>query len=231
VVAWDCPHRKEGLGNSGGNNVLMYNPLYFLAALLMLLSVSKLTAQSRQISVSGTYAPTINTINATEVNYTALGLSGEYEYKSRKHFSFGVELDWQKYTPEIVYVEPYQSTNPFSLNYTIHRYQVNLRPIFRFYWKEDFQGLYVGAFGAYSRTITLPKESPKFPGFPSRTIDYAYKSAAGFGITYGYRFKLTSSLRLSILGNHQLVFSDIYDDDGAHQDHQFGLGLNWFWGE
>lgn len=209
----------------------MFNPLYCLSALLMCCSVTKLTAQSRQISVTGTYAPIISTINATEINYTAFGVSGEYEYKSRKHWSFGVELDWQKYTPEIVHARPIQPTSS-SLKYTINRYQVNLRPIFRYYWKEDFQGFYVGAFGVYARTITLPKESPEFPGFPSRSIDdAAYQSAAGFGVTYGYRFKLTPSLRLSVLSNHQLVFSDLYDDDSAHQDHQFGLGLNWFWEE
>lgn len=206
----------------------MASHLYCLSALLMFCFVSNLNAQNRQLSVTGTYAPVINTINATEVNYSALGVSGEYEYKSRRHLSFGVEVDWQKYTPETVHAWPIQPTTS-SLTYTINRYQVNLRPIFRYYWKEDFEGLYLGAFGVYARTITLPKESPEFPSFPSRTIENYYKSAAGLGITYGYRFALTPALRLSALGNHQVVFSALWDDNSAHQDHQFGLGLHWVW--
>ncbi len=205
----------------------MYKTLSFSIAFWILLSASNLAAQIRQISLSGTYAPVINTINATEINYTAVGASIEYEYKSRKHVSFGMEVDWQRYKPEIVYVHAYQPSNLVLINYSIERYQLNLRPIFRYYWKEDFQGLYVGGFGVYSSLTTTPKESPMVSGYPSRTIDYAYKSAAGFGLTSGYRFKLTPSLKLSAFGNYQVVFSDIYDDDGAHEDLQFGLGLNW----
>lgn len=203
----------------------MHNPFGLIVSLLLPAQI--LAAQDSQISISGTYAPIINTINTTEINYTAIGLSGEYEYTSKKHWSFGIELDWQKYAPETVYVRPLQPSNPFSLDYSIQRHQVNLRPIFRYYWKDNFRGFYVGAFGAYARTITLPKKSPSVPGFPRSTIPYDYKSAAGFGITYGHRFTLTPRLRLSVFGNHQLVFSDIYDDESAHQDHQVGLGLNY----
>ncbi|MBC7776187.1 MAG: DUF3575 domain-containing protein [Phycisphaerae bacterium] len=184
-------------------------------------------AQIKQVSLSGTFAPIINTINITEINYNALGASIEYEYKSRKHVSFGMELDWQKYHSENVYVKSHQTSNLVLIQYSIKRYQLNLRPIFRYYWKEDFQGFFVGAFGVFSYLTAKPKEGPMVSSYPSRTSETAYNSGAGFGLTYGYRFKLTPSLKLSAFANNQLVFSDLYDDNSAHQDHQVGLGLNW----
>ena len=205
----------------------MFKPLHILPVILMLLSGSNLKAQIKQISLSGTFAPIINTINITEINHTAVGASIEFEYKSKKHVSFGMEVDWQKYKPEAVYVHPYNISNSVLIEYFIKRYQLNLRPIFRYYWKEGFEGLYAGVFGVYSSLTTTPKESPMVIGYPGRTVDYAYKSAAGFGLTCGYRFKLTPSLKLSALGNYQVVFSEIWDDNSAHQDLQFGLGLNW----
>ncbi|HLP94704.1 MAG TPA: hypothetical protein VK168_11745 [Saprospiraceae bacterium] len=205
----------------------MFKPLYTLSVILTLLSVSNLKAQIKQISLSGTFAPIINTINITEINHTAIGASIEFEYKSKRHVSFGMELDWQKYKPEAVYVQPHNISNSVLIKYFIERNQLNLRPIFRYYWKEGFEGFYAGGFGVYSYLMTTPKESPMVIGYPSTTIDYAYKSAAGFGLTCGYRFKLTPALKLSALGNYQVVFSEIRDDNSAHQDLQFGLGLNW----
>lgn len=206
----------------------MLAPRPYLVAVLFLISSVVLNAQIRQLSISGTFAPVINTINVTEINYRAFGVSGEFEYKSKRHMSFGMELDWQRYTPEIVQEEPYQHASNFlTLEYTIYRYQVNLRPMFRYYWKDDFQGFYVGAFGAFSFLSTTPKERIDVPGYPNSAIDKAYNSAAGMGLTYGYRFKLSPAFRVSAFGNHQVVLSELYDDESAHQDHQWGLGLNW----
>lgn len=205
----------------------MFKPLYTLAVISMLLSGSNLKAQIKQISFSGTFAPIINTINITEINHRAVGASIEFEYKSKKHISFGMEVDWQKYKPEAAYVQPYNTSNPVSIEYFIERYQINLRPMFRYYWKEGFEGFYAGGFGVYSSLTTTPKESPMVIGYPGRTTDYAYKSAAGLGLTCGYRFKLTPTWKLSAFGNYQVVFSEIRDDNSAHQDLQFGLGLNW----
>lgn len=202
----------------------------FFFAFFSLLPALTVSAQIKQLSLSGTYAPIINTINITEINYKAFGVSIEYEYKSRKHLSFGMEVDWQKYNSQTVFVKPYQASNHLLIRYAIERYQVNIRPIFRYYWKEGFQGVYVGVFGAYSALITRPKESPNVIGYPKRMHKSPYNSAGGCGLTYGYRFKLTPSLKLSAFVNHQFVFNDIYDDNGAHQDHQFGLGLNWLLG-
>ncbi len=205
----------------------MFKYLSTKITLLALLSAVTLSAQIKQFSLSGTYAPFINTINATEINNSAVGVSLEYEYKSLKHVSFGIEVDWQKYDSEEVYLKSNQPSNLLMLYYTIERNQFNLRPIFRYYWKEDLKGFYVGAFGVYSTLIALPKESPDVSSYPTKTSKSAYKSAAGLGLTYGYRFNLTPRFKVSAFGNHQIVLSDLYDDDGAHQDHQFGLGFSW----
>lgn len=205
----------------------MLKPKAALIAFLALFQALTLSSQIRQLSLSGTYAPIINTINITEINYTASGLSLEYEYKSRKHFSFGIEVDWQKYTVEKVYLTPYQISDPLLIQFNIRRNQFNLRPVFRYYWKENFDGFYIGVAAVYSILMARPEESPKVKGYSTHYTEIAYKSAAGTGLTYGYRFKLTPVLRLSAFGTHQVVFSDIYDDNGAHQDHLFGLGLNW----
>ncbi|MBC7776188.1 MAG: DUF3575 domain-containing protein [Phycisphaerae bacterium] len=186
-------------------------------------------AQSTQLSLSGTYG-IVGIDYQSEYNpdkeFKAIGTSLGLELKFGNHFTLGGDVDWQRLESELAIAEPLTSPNLPDLIYSIDRHQFNIRPTFRYYFKEAFRGLYVGAFGTYSyltvKTSDYPKDSKYFPDLYSDPSD---DFGLGGGLTYGFRYKLTSTLQVSAFGSHQLFWNDI--PEFRQQDHQFGLGLNW----
>ncbi len=186
-------------------------------------------AQNTQISLSGTYG--IIGINYREdfivdKVFRAVGTSLGLEIKFGKHVTAGGDIDWQRFESEpSIAVSSISSTLP-NLIYAIDRHQFNIRPTLRYYFKETFQGLYFGVFGTYSYLTVATSDYPKAPSYLSDIYrDPSDHFGMGGGLTYGYRLKLTSALKASAFGSHQLLWNDI--PKYQQQDHQWGLGLNW----
>lgn len=198
---------------------------------LLAIGGSELWAQNNvQLSISGTYGLIVNQ-KYPDLRYEALGTSLGMELRIKKNLSLGLDVDWQSLESEPAIAEPFpQSGLPVAF-YTIERHQFNIRPTFRYYFKEAFQGLYAGAFFTYSYlTITTADFPENKPNNYFAVADPSDDFGAGAGLTYGFRLKLTPALRASAFGSHQL-FLDSFDKEKQQQDHQFGLGLNWVFGK
>ena len=186
-------------------------------------------AQNTQISLSSTYG--IIGINYREdfivdKVFRAVGTSLGLEIKFGKHFTAGGDIDWQRFESEPSIPVSSISSNLPNLIYAIDRKQFNIRPTLRYYFKETFQGLYVGVFGTYSYLTVATSDYPKAPSYLSDIYrDPSDHFGMGGGLTYGYRLKLTSALKASAFGSHQLLWNDT--PKYQQQDHQWGLGLNW----
>lgn len=193
---------------------------------LIAFCLSPLIAQKAQISLSGNYGLVLDQFQTKDFN--TLGAVLGLEFKACKHFTFGGEADWQRFESELAIASAYSPLLGLpNVGYSIERHQLNIRPIARYYFNSAFKGLFVGAFGSYSYlTITTsgyPQESGYLPDlYDDPSDDFYY----GAGLTYGFRLKLTPSLRASAYGSNQFSWNSLYKDR-KQQDHQFGLGLNW----
>ena len=198
-------------------------------AFLMVLITSKLAAQNFQVSLSGTYGVVRNNYVEdfrVDQQFKAVGTSLGLELNVGKHFTLGGDIDWQRFESEPAIAEPYLFSGLTPVAYTVERHQFNIRPTLRYHFKSVFRGLYVGIFCTYSYLTTT---TSGHPGTSNYSVDYTADPSDDFGLggglTYGYRFKLTSALRVSAFGSHQMFWNDI--PEFGQQDHQFGLGLNW----
>jgi hypothetical protein len=209
---------------------MLKTTLAFITVLLATHCTELWSQNKVQLSLSGTYGLIANK-KQPDVSFNALGTSLGMELQLKKKFSLGVDVDWQRLESEPAIAEPFpQSGLPVAL-YTIERHQFNIRPTFRYYFKEAYQGFYVGAFFTYSYlTITTSDFPTVEPNHYFALSDPSDDFGSGAGLTYGFRLKLTPALRASAFGSHQL-FLDALDKEKKQQDHQFGLGLNWVFGK
>jgi len=202
--------------------------LPFFAFLMVLIS-SNLTAQNTQLSLSGT----IGIVKTDYVEYflddqqfKAVGTSLGLELNIGKRLTLGGDVDWQRFESEAAIAEPYPPLSLIPVIYNVERHQFNIRPTLRYYFKEAFRGLYVGVYGTYSYlTITTSGHPANYQYSTDYPADPSDDFGGGGGLTYGYRLKLTSALRVSAFGSHQLFWND--SPKYQQQDHQLGLGLNW----
>jgi len=198
-------------------------------AFLMVLTTSKLAAQNSQLSLSGTYG--IIGIQHNEEfrpdrSFKAVGTALGLELKFGKRITLGGAVDWQRLESESAVATPYLLSGLSPVIYTVERHQFNIRPTIRYYFKEVYQGLYVGLFGTYTYLTITTSEYPESNQYNrDYSADPTDDFGLGGGLTYGYRFKLTSALRASAFGSHQLFWNDT--PKYLQQDHQFGLGLDW----
>lgn len=206
-------------------------PTFAAIVIFTFCSYTKLTAQNVQLSLSGTYGVLLTDYRGEhklnpDTEFKAFGTSLGLEIKLKKHFTIGGDVDWQRFESEPAIAEPLPQLGLPIVPYSIERHQFNIRPTFRYYFKEAFRGLYVGAFGTYSyltiKTADYPEDANYFPDLYSDPSD---DFGLGGGLTYGYRLKLTSKLQVTAFGSHQLFWNSI--PEYMQQDHQFGLGLNW----
>ena len=198
-------------------------------AFLAVLNLSKSAAQTTQISLSGTYGLAgidYRSDYNNDKEFKAFGVALGLEIKAGKHLTIGGDVDWQRFESEIALAVPLTSPNLPDQIYAIDRHQFNIRPTLRYYFNEAFKGFYLGIFGNYSYLTVKTSDFPEDPQyFPDLYLDPSDDFGAGGGITYGYRYKLTSALQISAFGSHQIYWSET--PDFRQQDHQFGLGLNW----
>lgn len=196
-----------------------------LLAFFGFLSFQNLHAQNTQISFSGNYGLLIDEYSTEK--FKAYGIDAGLEFKFKKHWSFGGDLDWQFLEPEAALAEALTSPGAPPLAYSIIRHQFNIRPTARYYFKNSFQGLYAGLFGSYSyltiKTSGYPSDPNYFPDLYKDPSDDLYM---GLGLTYGYRLKLGPRLQASAYGSNQWLWNSLFADR-KQQDHQFGLGLSW----
>lgn len=197
----------------------------FLLAFLSFLMTANLAAQKNQLSLSGTIGNANGGYNPNSKYYyfgTALG----YEATLSKHFTVGLDVDWQRFGSESEIAEPLTASGQPLVPYYVLQHQINLRPTVRFYLNQAFRGLYVGVFGAYSyltiKTSGYPENASYLPDIYTDPSDH---SGGGFGVTYGYRLKINPSVRITLFGSHQLVSNQIPDYEQGNN--QLGLGLNW----
>ena len=199
---------------------------FSILILLLAFCTSKISAQNIHLSLSGTYGNVHDDHESKD--FRAIGQALGFEAKISRRFTLGADLDWQRLKSELAIASPYsQLLGLPSLDYSIDRHQINVRPTVRYYFKSPFKGFYVGAFGNYSYLTIETSNYPQDPGYlPDLYTDPSDDFYYGGGLTYGFRLKLTGSLYASAYGSHQFSRNSTYKGRDQ-QDHQFGLGLNW----
>ena len=137
-----------------------------LLVILTILTTSKLASQNTLLSLSGTYGIVIND-HRPDISFNAIGTSLGLEDRYKKHFTVGGDIDWQRFESEPAIALPLTDPSLSPVIYSIDRHQFNIRPTIRYYFKEAFQGLYVGVFGTYSyltvKTSDYPQNSSYLP--------------------------------------------------------------------
>lgn len=184
-------------------------------------------AQDIHLALSGNYGiVAYNQGNSDLITPFGGNLTFELEIL-QKRASIGVDADWIFFKPVAAVALPF--SNPgIPQPYSIKNHQLNFRPTFRYYFKNAYEGLYVGVFGAYSYQTITTSGYPTGSGYSEVARDPQDRVWSGGGLTYGYRFKLVDKLLASVYGSHQFGWEfDKTQKQPTQQIHQIGLGLGW----
>ncbi|HAD15074.1 MAG TPA: hypothetical protein DCF33_21840 [Saprospirales bacterium] len=185
-------------------------------------------SQSTLLSLSGTYG--IVSIESPENTFDRKsgGLQAGLEYRFRKRFSFGAELDWQTIGvyPEVVSPVSPASSKP-DVTYQVKNQQFSGRILARYYIKQSLKGFYVGVFANLSYQLTDADGYPEDGAYPARSDDISDRDYRGGGLTYGYRFQLNPQIGGHLFLSHQRIWIDSSNFYFRQTSHRAGLGLQY----
>ncbi|HLP94705.1 MAG TPA: hypothetical protein VK168_11750 [Saprospiraceae bacterium] len=207
------------------NNRKIYCRCIFLWALL--LEAGQVFSQSTLLSLSGTYGIVSVESPGKSIDRRTGGLQTGLEYRFRKKFSFGAELDWQSIGvyPETVSPVSPASSKP-SVTYEVKTNQLSGRILARYYIKKSLKGFYIGVFGNFSFHLTDTNGYPEDGAYPARNNDFSDHIYRGGGLTYGYRFQLTPKAGGHLSLSHQRIWNN-NNPDFIQTSHRAGIGLQY----
>lgn len=193
----------------------------------LLLQAGLVYSQSTLLSLSATYGVVSIESPGISIDKRSTGIQAGLEYRFRKRFSFGAELDWQSIGtyPETVSPVSPASSKP-AVTYQVKTNELNGRILARYYIKKSLKGFYVGVFGNFVFQLTNTDGYPEDGAYPERNSDFSDHIYRGGGLTYGYRFQFNPQLGGHVFLSHYRIWNN-NNPDFRRTNHRAGLGLQY----
>lgn len=151
--------------------------------------------------------------------YIGLGFEG----KLARHLTIGAEFDKVFLEPELAVTEPISQLSQLPpVLYSIHRKQLNVQAVYRYYFIESFRGPFAGIFASVGTQKQSTQDYPMTSGYYPEAYVIDDLLYWGGGVTYGWRFKVLPALRISATGSHHFMA----ESKIKQVVNQFGIGLN-----
>ena len=155
-------------------------------------------------------------------NFWGAGSQLAFEGKVTRHLTLGFGIDHVLLETERPIATP-RSRTPYrpDVPYSVHRQQVNFRYSVIFYLKEAYRGFYGEIYGASARQSFIKEDAPSrydylLPKDASAGLNRLY----GTGVVYGYQFKVSSTIRISLFGEHLYI-----EGDETQLQHRLGFNI------